>query len=100
MKIKEIKLNKFKRFTDLTITQIPQTAKLVILVGPNGCGKTSVFEGFYHWYKHYGFYNYGNKDYYINDIEGTGTLTLPSRMLRQRVTAYSQSVRPLVRRNK
>ena len=52
MKIKEIKLNKFKRFTDLTITQIPQTAKLVILVGPNGCGKTSVFEGFYHWYKH------------------------------------------------
>lgn len=67
MKIKEIKLNKFKRFTDLTITQIPQTAKLVILVGPNGCGKTSVFEGFYHWYKHYGFFNYGNKDYYIKE---------------------------------
>lgn len=67
MKIKEIKLNKFKRFTDLTITNIPQTAKLVILVGPNGCGKTSVFEGFYHWYKHYGFYNYGNKDYYVKE---------------------------------
>ena len=67
MKIKEVKLNKFKRFTDLTITNIPQTAKLVILVGPNGCGKTSVFEGFYHWYKHYGFYNYGNKDYYIKE---------------------------------
>ena len=42
MKIKEIKLNKFKRFTDLTITDIPDSAKLVILVGPNGCGKTSV----------------------------------------------------------
>ena len=67
MKIREIKLSKFKRFTDLTITGIPQTTKLVILVGPNGCGKTSVFEGFYHWYKHYGFYNYGNKDYYIKE---------------------------------
>ena len=33
MKIREVKLNKFKRFTDLTITGIPQTAKLVILVG-------------------------------------------------------------------
>lgn len=50
MRIKEIKLNKFKRFTDLTISGIPATAKLVILVGPNGSGKTSVFEGMNHWY--------------------------------------------------
>ena len=35
MKIKEIRINKFKRFTDLTITGIPETAKLVVLVGPN-----------------------------------------------------------------
>ena len=27
MKIKEIKLNRFKRFTDLLITDIPKTAK-------------------------------------------------------------------------
>lgn len=67
MKIKEIKLNKFKRFTDLTITDIPETAKLVILVGPNGCGKTSVFEGLNHWYKWFGFYNSGSKDYYIKE---------------------------------
>ncbi len=65
MRIKEIKLNNFKRFTDLTITGIPPTAKLVILVGPNGCGKTSVFEGFNHWYKWHGFRNVGNRDYYI-----------------------------------
>ena len=55
MKIREVKLNKFKRFTDLTITDIPDTAKLVVLVGPNGCGKTSVFEGLNHWYKWNGF---------------------------------------------
>lgn len=52
MKIKEIKLNRFKRFTDLLITDIPETAKLVVLVGTNECGKTSVFEGLNHWYKY------------------------------------------------
>lgn len=67
MKIREIKLNKFKRFTDLTITDIPDTAKLVVLVGPNGCGKTSVFDGLNHWYKWFGFYNSGSKDYYIKE---------------------------------
>ena len=67
MKIKEIKLKKFKRFTDLTITDIPESAKLVILVGPNGCGKTSVFEGLNHWYKLRGFNTVGNKDYYLKE---------------------------------
>lgn len=69
MKIREIKLNKFKRFTDLTITDIPQTAKLVILVGPNGCGKTSVFEALNHWYKWNGFGRVGNKDYYFKESD-------------------------------
>lgn len=67
MKIKEIKLNKFKRFTDLTITDLPESAKLIILVGPNGCGKTSVFEAFNYWYKHKGFYRRDNQDYYIKE---------------------------------
>ncbi len=47
MKIKEIKLDNFKRFTDLTITGIPETTKLVVLIGPNGCGKSSVFDAIY-----------------------------------------------------
>lgn len=38
MKIRKIHLEEFKRFTDLTIKNIPQEAKLVVLVGPNGCG--------------------------------------------------------------
>lgn len=46
MKIKSIDLIKFKRFTQLQIVDIPKTAKLVILVGPNGSGKTSLFEAF------------------------------------------------------
>lgn len=61
MKIKSIRMKKFKRFTDLTIDNIPQTAKLVVLVGPNGCGKTSVFEAFNQWYRMRG-WNYGIND--------------------------------------
>lgn len=67
MRIKEIKLNKFKRFTDLTISGIPATAKLVILVGPNGSGKTSVFEGMNHWYKYKGFHTYGDMTFYVKE---------------------------------
>ena len=39
MKIRQIRLRNFKRFTDTTINDIPETARLVMLVGPNGCGK-------------------------------------------------------------
>ena len=44
MKIKSIHLKDFKRFTDLKIEEIPETAKLVVMIGPNGCGKSSVFD--------------------------------------------------------
>ena len=44
MKIKSIHLRNFKRFTDLKIRNIPEIAKLVVLLGPNGCGKSSVFD--------------------------------------------------------
>jgi energy-coupling factor transporter ATP-binding protein EcfA2 len=36
----------FKRFVDLTIQNIPTTARLVVLAGPNGSGKSSLFEAF------------------------------------------------------
>ena len=51
MKIKSIHLRNFKRFTDLKIQNIPVTAKLVVLLGPNGCGKSSLFDAMY--YKSY-----------------------------------------------
>ncbi len=63
VKIKEVKLNRFKRFTNLTLTNIPETAKLVVLVGPNGSGKTSLFEALNHWYKFKGFNDRGIQDY-------------------------------------
>ncbi len=63
MKIREIKINRFKRFTDLTVSNIPETAKLIVLVGPNGSGKTSLFEALYHFYKWKGFNTRGQQDY-------------------------------------
>jgi hypothetical protein len=45
MKIKSLHLKNFKRFTDLTLQGIPENAKLVLLIGSNGSGKSSVFDG-------------------------------------------------------
>lgn len=53
MKIESVHLKHFKRFTDLTIQNIPETAKLVILAGPNGCGKTSLFDALKTWHKNW-----------------------------------------------
>ena len=55
MKIKSIRMESFKRFTDLTIEGLPETARLVVLIGPNGCGKSSVFEAlkYYTYFGHY-----------------------------------------------
>lgn len=44
MKIKKICLNKFRRFTELTIDLGANPAKIIALVGENGCGKSSVFD--------------------------------------------------------
>ena len=46
MKISKIELINFKRFTHLVIDKIPDDAKLVLLIGSNGSGKSSVFDGF------------------------------------------------------
>lgn len=46
MKILKLHLINFKRFTDLQIGIIPETAKLVLLIGANGSGKSSVFDAF------------------------------------------------------
>ena len=46
MRIKSVRLKNYKRFTELMIANLPETARLVVLVGPNGTGKSSVFDSF------------------------------------------------------
>lgn len=46
MRITNLKIENFKRFTDLSINQIPESAKFVLLIGSNGSGKSSVFDAF------------------------------------------------------
>ncbi len=46
MRIREMSLVNFKRFTDLQIKNIPAEAKLVLLIGANGSGKSSIFDAF------------------------------------------------------
>ena len=62
MKIKKIQLkNGYKRFLDLTIDLGDDPKRIIALVGPNGCGKSSVFDGMiFHATAHVGII--GNKD--------------------------------------
>ena len=46
MRLKSAHIKDFKRFADLEILNLPSNAKLIVLLGPNGCGKSSLFDAF------------------------------------------------------
>lgn len=52
MKLKKITIKDFKRFTDLTVEQLPESARLIVLAGPNGSGKSSFFDALNTWHRH------------------------------------------------
>lgn len=68
MRIKSVNLKDFKRFTDTTVTDLPSTAKLVIIAGPNGCGKSSFFEGLNVWSRATRFHIPWDETYYLKNI--------------------------------
>ena len=51
MRLKSVSIKDFKRFTDLTVEGMPDTARLIMLAGPNGCGKSSFLDALHTWHK-------------------------------------------------
>lgn len=73
MKIKKIRLkNGYKRFYDLTIDLGDEPKRIIALVGPNGCGKSSVFDGMlFHNNAYELIGNKGRKDYEYHSMNAS-----------------------------
>lgn len=73
MRIKKIQLkNGYKRFHHLTIDLGNDPKRIVALVGPNGCGKSSVFDGMLYLNNAHGAIgNKGNKNYEYHSMHKT-----------------------------
>lgn len=70
MRIRKVHLKEYKRFFDLTIDLGESPARIVALVGPNGCGKSCVFDSFLYLantYRQIG--NTGNRDYKYHSLK-------------------------------
>ena len=46
MKLKSVTAKEFRRFKDLKIHNLSADAHLIVLLGPNGCGKSALFDVF------------------------------------------------------
>lgn len=68
MRIKKIQLIKFKRFDDLTIDLWETPKKIIALVWPNWCGKSSIIDAFS---PSFNDQNYNNKKLYDNSEDKT-----------------------------
>ena len=73
MRIKKIQLkNGYKRFLDLTIDLGDTPKKIIALIGPNGCGKSSVLDGMlFHNNAHGQIGNKGGKDHEYHSMSKT-----------------------------
>jgi hypothetical protein len=63
MHVSELKAREFRRFSDLTI-RIAGSPKLVVLCGPNGRGKSSVFDAMRIWHAWRGTHGWDSDDEY------------------------------------
>ena len=92
MKICRVHVENFKRFTNLTIENINPSAKLVVLVGPNGCGKSSLFDAFKTWHLRKGYYSEADRDYcQKNKNDRRNTYDLVDITFNKPLTAISQT---------
>lgn len=75
MRITKLRLkNGYKRFFDLTIDLGETPSRIVALVGPNGCGKSSVFDGMlFHANRHTAIGTFNNRDARYHSMFGSGS---------------------------
>ena len=101
MRITKIQVENFKRFTDLTIQYIPDTSKLVLLIGANGSGKSTVFDAFEqlvsnekHGQSNRGFEN----EYYRKDILKEFDIEIKTSngesFVRKNLQGFDKSIKP------
>jgi predicted ATPase len=70
MHIKEVRVQAFKRFHILDIRDLPASARLVVLAGPNSSGKSSLFDAFNEWDKIHGRGGSYDEDYFMKKGAG------------------------------
>lgn len=77
MFIKKLYLKDYKRFHDLTIDLGNEPQRIVALVGPNGCGKSSVFDGMLYNNNSYNCIGkFGIKNYSYHSLQGNSGYSL------------------------
>lgn len=65
MRFSSAHIRNYKRFTNLTIRGVPETARLIMLAGPNGTGKSSFFDALNSWHKNVTRGNSWDNDYHM-----------------------------------
>ena len=79
MHIKRIVAEDFRRFTKLDVVDIPATAKLVVLAGPNGNGKSSLFDIFVRYFDRHSGLGGGWEQPYHTKITDPDNIPPPDR---------------------
>lgn len=70
MRVRKIRLIGYKRFHDLTVDLGSEPKRIIALVGPNGCGKSSILDGMlFHNNAHDVIGNKGGKDFSYHSID-------------------------------
>lgn len=94
MRVKKLKLNKYKRFHSLEIDLGDNPARIIALVGPNGCGKSSIFDSMLFLHKAYvsAIGNKGGKDYHYHSMEQLSSYDYTNVSLEFKEGNYSEIV--------